>query len=331
MIRSYEELIRTADAYADSRTLITGVELGVFTHIGPSSVTAKAVAQKSRTSPEGMEFLLNALVGMGVLAKRGNHYQNTPLSHTYLDAASPKSITNFLWLAGKHWEDWMGLTQAIRKGRGPRNLKAQEDPVFRRRFAKALHERSFYLTPRLMRHIHLGRAKSLLDLGGGAGSYAFALLRKTPGLKATIFDRPPAVKVALAEAKKVGLSRRVSVIGGDLFTHGYGGPYDVVFYSNVIHIYGPKENLQILRKIKNSLNPGGRLITVEYFLDRDRAHPPDVSSFALMMYIFTESGRCYTWEEVIHWLRPMGFSHFRRTCVTEKIGILEATLGSRPI
>ncbi|MGH7273084.1 MAG: methyltransferase, partial [Nitrospiria bacterium] len=106
---------------------------------------------------------------------------------------------------------------------------------------------------------------------------------------------------------------------------------DVVFYSNVIHIYGPKENLQILRKIKKALNPGGRLIIVEYFLGRDRAHPPDVSSFALMMYLFTESGRCYTWEEVIRWLRPMGFSHFRRTRVIEKIGILEATLSSRPI
>jgi len=326
MIRSYEDLIRTADAYADSRTLITGVDLDVFTYLGSKSLTAKTIAQKSLTSPEGMELLLNALVGMGVLAKRGDRFRNTPLSRTYLDATGPRSITNFLWLAGQHWEDWMGLTQAIKKGRGAASPQAPDDPVFRRRFAKALHERSFYITPKLIRHIHLGKAKSLLDLGGGAGSYAFALIRKTPGLHATIFDRPAAVKVARAEAKRVGLSKRVTVVGGDLFTHDYGGPYDVVFYSNVIHIYGPKENLQILKKVRRSLRPGGKLIIVEYFLEPDRAHPPDVSSFALMMYLFTESGRCYTWEELTRWLKPMGFSHFHRTRVTKKIGILEATL-----
>ncbi len=326
MIRSYEDLIRTADVYTDSRTLITGVELEVFTHIGSSWLTAKTVARKSHTFTEGMEFLLNALVGMGVLAKRGNRFRNTPLGRTYLDAASPRSITNFLWLAGNHWEDWMGLTQAIQKGRGAAAPQSPDDPVFRKRFAKALHERSFYITPRLMRHLHLGRAKSLLDLGGGAGSYAFALIRKTPGLHATVFDRPAAVKVASAEAKKAGLSKSVGVIGGDLFTHEYGGPYDAVLYSNVIHIYGPKDNLQILKKVKKALKPGGRLIIVEYFLDKDGAHPPDVSSFALMMYLFTESGRCYTWEEVVRWLKPLGFSRFHRTRVTEKIGILQAAL-----
>jgi SAM-dependent methyltransferase/uncharacterized protein YjhX (UPF0386 family) len=329
MIRSYEELIRTADAYADSRTLMTGVELDVFTHLGRKSLTAKDLARKSRASQEGMELLLNALVGMGLLGKKGARFYNKKMSQTYLDAASAHAITNFLWLSGQHWEDWMGLTKAIKKGRSQRASEPQDDPVFRRRFAQALHERSYYITPRLIRPIHLGRAKSLLDLGGGAGSYAFALLRKTPGLKATIFDRPPAVKVALAEARKTGLSKRVSVIGGDLFTHGYGGPYDIIFYSNVAHIYGPRENLQILRKVKKALRPGGRLLLVEYFLDQDRTHPPDVSSFALMMFLFTETGRCYTWDEVTQWLKQLGFSRFRRTSVTEKIGILEATLSPR--
>jgi hypothetical protein len=73
------------------------------------------------------------------------------------------------------------------------------------------------------------------------------------------------------------------------------------------------------------LRPGGRLLIVEYFLDPDRAHPADVSSFALMMYLVTQTGRCYTWDEVISWLTPLGFSRFRRTLVTEKIGILDAS------
>jgi len=321
---SYEDLLGVADAYADSRTLISGVELDVFTHLGAHALTARDVAARARASVEGVEVLLNALVGMGILEKRGERFRNTRLSRTYLDATSPGSVTNFLWLAGRQWEEWKGLTTAIRRGRRGRMRHAPDDPVFRRRFAKALHERSLFLAPKLVRPIRLYGAHTLLDLGGGAGSYAFALVKKTPGLHATIFDRPPAVKVALAEAKKAGVGGRVSVIGGDLFTSDYGGPYDVVFYSNVIHIYDPQENVKILKKVKKVLRPGGRLLIVEYFLEEDRAHPADVASFALMMYLVTQAGRCYTWNEVTEWLQPLGFSRFRRLRVTEKIGILEA-------
>lgn len=324
MIRSYEDLIQTADAYADSRTLISGVELEIFTHLGRGARSAAQVARKAGANPEGTVRLLNALAGMGLLKKQGRRFRNTPLSRTYLDAASPRAITHFLWLAGQHWEDWMDLTQALRKGRAPKPSRPPDDPAFRRRFAQALHERSRYLIPKITRPIRLKGARALLDLGGGAGSYALALLRRTPGLHATVFDRPAATRVALAEARREGLQKRVSVIGGDLFKDRYGGPYDAIFYSNVIHIYGPRENLQILRKAKKALNPGGKLIIVEYFLDRDETRPPDAALFNLMMFLFTTSGRCYTWEEVTRWLKGLGFSGFRRARITDKIGILQA-------
>lgn len=328
MISTYKDLLHTADAFTDSRTLIAGVELDLFTHLGKKSLTVKEIARKAKASAEGIEFLLHALTGMGLLAKSASRFRNSPVSRTFLDTASPQSITNFIWLAGQNWNDWIDLTDAVRKGRRPQKRRPPDNPAFRKRFAKALHERSFYLAPKTLRSIDLNGAKALLDLGGGAGSYAFALLLKYPGLHATIFDRPAAVKVALAEAKRADLAKQVDIIGGDLFNDSYGGPYDVIFYSNVIHIYSPQENRQILKKIKTALKPGGQLIIVEYFLDKDLAHPPDVSSFNLMMLLFTERGRCYTWEEVTQWLKQAGFARFRKTRVDGKIGILQATLGT---
>ena len=82
MIRSYEDLIRTADAYADSRTLTTGVELGVFTHLSGRARTAGEIARKTKTSPEGIRLLLDALAGMGLLKKSADRFRNTRLSRT---------------------------------------------------------------------------------------------------------------------------------------------------------------------------------------------------------------------------------------------------------
>ena len=324
MIRTYNDLLRTADAFTDSRTLLAGVELNLFTHLGRKGLPAREIARREKSSEEGVEFLMNALAGMGLLTKSGHRFRNTPLSRTYLDTASPQSITDFLWLAGRNWEDWIGLADIVRKGRRPQKRPPPANPAIRKSIAKALHERSYHLAPKILRPLDLRGAETLLDLGGGAGSYAFALLLKYPGLHATIFDRPAAVKVALSEAKRAGLADQVDVLGGDLFTDAYGGPYDVIFYSNVIHIYSPQENRRILKKLRSALKPGGRLIIVEYFLDKDQVNPPDVSAFNLMMLLFTERGRCYTWEEVTVWLKEAGFSRFRRTRIDGKIGILQA-------
>ncbi len=71
------------------------------------------------------------------------------------------------------------------------------------------------------------------------------------------------------------------------------------------------------------MNPGAKLIIVEYFMEQDQTRPPDAALFNLMMYLFTPSGRCYTWQEITQWLQSLGFTRLRRTRVTEKIGILQ--------
>lgn len=78
MIRTYEDLLRTADAFTDYRTLIAGVELDLVTHLGKKSATAKEIARRADASPEGVEFLLNALTGIGLLTKWGERFRNTP-------------------------------------------------------------------------------------------------------------------------------------------------------------------------------------------------------------------------------------------------------------
>ncbi len=59
------------DLWASWRTqaLVAGIELGVFTHIAEGSRTPKAIARAAQASERGIERLLNALVGIGYLAK----------------------------------------------------------------------------------------------------------------------------------------------------------------------------------------------------------------------------------------------------------------------
>jgi methylase of polypeptide subunit release factors len=94
----------------------------------------------------------------------------------------------------------------------------------------------------LLQHIQVGSAKSLLDLGAGDGSYALAILEKNPGLRITVFDRPAMIKAAMIRAFNSDVITKIKFVAGDFFTDDFGGPYDIIFLSNIIHIFENRFN-----------------------------------------------------------------------------------------
>lgn len=69
------------DIWAGRQTyaLIAAVELDVFTAIAERNKTAADVARAVNASKRGAEHLLDALVPMGYLTKKGNQYGLTPI------------------------------------------------------------------------------------------------------------------------------------------------------------------------------------------------------------------------------------------------------------
>src|SRR2546427_7025120 len=144
MANTYADLMRLANAFSESQTLLAANDLAVFTVIGSTGRTAGEVARHCKADPEGMFLLLNALVGLGLLTLRKRRYYNTLLARRHLDRRSPEAISNLLWLLGHHWKDWTDIPHALRHGR-PGWDPITETPEFRRRFSLAMHERSFML------------------------------------------------------------------------------------------------------------------------------------------------------------------------------------------
>jgi SAM-dependent methyltransferase len=320
--------MQLANAYGESQTLLCANELGVFTAIGKGRRTAKEIARRCSADPEGMRLLLDALVSLGLISLARTGYRNTPLSRRYLDGNSPWAITNLLWLLGHHWQDWSKLPQALRKGRpGWATITAR--PQFRKRFSWAMHERSHALAGATVKAMRLpAGARRFLDLGGGPGSYALALARRYPKLTGVIVDQTTVV--AKEVVRQTGMAGRVKVKEGNIFKDDLGADYDAILCSNVVHVFNDTENQLLLRRASKALRPGGRLFIVEFFLDDSRTHPANSAVFSVLMWLYTATGRCYSWREVEAWLRKIGFGKFRRCSVMPGIGVLEATkLGFR--
>nr|MBI3613973.1 methyltransferase domain-containing protein [Nitrospirota bacterium] len=323
MLNTYAELMALANGYAESKTLLVANELGLFTAIGARWRTVEDLAVRCKADREGLRWLLNALVGMGLLLLRRRRYGNTALGRRYLDGDSPTAITNLLWLLNHHWADWTDMAATIRSGRRGWGALTSKS-AFRRRFALAMHERSHILAPPTVAAMRIPRgATRFLDVAGGPGSYAVALAKRYPGLTGTIVDQHVATAKALI--RRYDLQRRLILRRGDVFSADFGRGYDAALAANIVHDFNEWENRALLGRIHAALRPGGKLCIVEFFLDETLTAPTAAALFSLTMYKFTASGRAYGWVEVEGWLRALGFGRFRRRRITTGIGLLEAT------
>src|SRR6266581_3380760 len=271
MANTYAELMRLANAFSESQTLLAANDLDVFTVIGPVGRTTDEVARRCKADPEGMFLLLNALVGLGLLTLRKGRYYNTLLARRHLDRRSPEAISNLLWLLGHHWKDWTDIPHALRHSR-PGWDPITETPEFRRRFSLAMHERSFMLAQPTVATFRLPpKARRLLDLGGGPGSYAIALAKSYPRLEGVVMDQTVVITKRLILEQ--GLGARLKAQAGNIFRDELGTGYDAVLVSNVVHGFNEKENKSLLKRVRQALRPGGKVFIVEFFLDDSMARP----------------------------------------------------------
>ena len=177
--------------------------------------------------------------------------------------------------------------------------------------------------------------KTLLDLGGGPGTYAMAFLSKNPALQATVCDRPAALEVAKEIATTHRMGARLSYLPLDLLSDDIPGRFDVIWYSNVLHIYSPEQNRTVFRRAKAALADGGRLIIQDAFLhDREGLFPEEATLFAVTMLLFTETGNTYSIADTTAWLKDAGFSSVRAVKMAKgkedwEGGILEARAPAR--
>jgi SAM-dependent methyltransferase len=313
---------------------LTALELDLFTVMGRRSWTVPSLAKRLRVSRRGLEILCRNLACARLLRKQGLLYRNGRFAGTALNAKHKAFRGAYLDLLRGQWDDWSCLTDSVRSGK-PVEHEAPDDPKYRRQFSWAMHQRSLDVAPQVAAQVNLKGVKTLLDLGGGPGTYALAFLAKNPDLAATVCDRAPALEVAKEIAASLKHGRRLSYLPLDFMSRKIPGRYEVIWYSNVLHIYSPLENQRLFRKLASVLAPGGRLIIQDAFLlDREGLYPQEASLFAVTMLLFTEGGNTYTARETERWLRQAGFAEVKRITLRRGTedwegGLLEASIAKR--
>jgi SAM-dependent methyltransferase len=148
----------------------------------------------------------------------------------------------------------------------------------------------------------------VLDLGSGLGTYAAAVLQCAPDAQAVLVDRPNAASAVGAFLDDQGLSGRARFLGGDFMELAFGGPFDLVLISNVVHNLGSERSLALLDRLHPALAPNARIAIKDIAVDDDRLAPASAGRFAVFMALCTDAGGVFPASEVAGWLETTGYA-----------------------
>ncbi|MGC8764680.1 MAG: methyltransferase [Brevinematia bacterium] len=187
---------------------------------------------------------------------------------------------------------------------------AMEEEKFAESFTAAMNSRGAYLANGLLKALNLKSRKSLLDIGGASGIYSALLLSKYPGLKATVFEKPPVDKVATYSIKKLGLTGRMDVIAGDMFKDELPTGYDVHLISHVLHDWDINDVKVVIENSYRNLSHGGMIVIHDAHINRKKDGPLSVAEYSVLLMVLSE-GKCYSVKEIEQILADTGFKKIR--------------------
>ncbi len=296
-----------AGGYRASQILLTANRLGLFQRLADRVLSAEEIASSLETDPRATRILCDALVSLGLLEKTANRYEDSSVAREYLLSGAPQSKVAQLHHSARLYEKWRNLYDVVKSGQpvGEETI----DPRLvgdERKFAEAMADTARAVAGRTAAQVNLSGARKMLDLGGGPGLYAIAFARRYPELQAVIMDSEETLAVARANVEEACLGSRISLRAGDAFRDHLGQGYDLVLLSNVIHIYSPDENRQLVSKCARALNQSGKLCIKDFVLESDRVGPRWATLFAVNMLVNTVGGDCYTLEEITEWIESAG-------------------------
>jgi hypothetical protein len=309
--------------FCASKTLLSAVELDLFTELAKGPATAGAVSGRLGLHARGARDFLDALVSLRVLERDAEgRYYNAPEAATFLDRSRPSYMGGMLEMAGARlYPFWGSLTEALRTGLPQNEARGSvaggdffgalyADPRRLEGFLSAMSGLSLGAARAIARQFPWGDYETFVDVGGAQGGLPVQVALAHAHLRGANFDLPQVRPVYEKYVAAHGLSRRLDFLPGDFFKDPLPRA-DVLVMGHILHDWDLEQKRVLLAKAYEALPEGGALIVYEALIDDERRENTAGLLMSLNMLIETPGGFDYTGADCRGWMREAGFRETR--------------------
>jgi hypothetical protein len=321
-----EHILQVGLGFWASKTLLSAVELELFTELSRGPATGEELRDRLGLHPRSAADFFDALVALGFLQRDGDRYRNTPATDLFLDKSKPSYLGGMLEMCNARlFGFWNHLTDGLRTGL-PQNEITQggeglfgalyADPARLKGFLKAMTGLSRGANIAIARQFPWSQYRSYIDVGTAQGDLAVQVAIANPHLTGAGFDLPVVRPIFEEYAAENGVADRLRFVPGDFFKDALPST-DVVMMGHILHDWDLAEKKMLIAKAYEALPAGGAFIAYEAIIDDERKQNVFGLLMSLNMLIETPGGFDYTGADCMGWMRDAGF---RETRVEHLVG-----------
>jgi hypothetical protein len=314
-----ENILKLGLGFWGSKTLLSAIELGVFTKLAGRALDAEALRAELGLHARAARDFFDALVALGMLERRDGRYTNTRATETFLDRSKPSYLGGMLEMANARlYGFWGSLTEGLRTGKPQNEVKSggnffaeiYADPAQLASFLGAMTGLSRGASLTIARAFPWADYRTVCDVGAAQGDLLAQIAIANPHLTGTGFDLPAVRPAFESYVASLGIGSRVSFAGGDFFRDPLPRA-DVITMGHVLHDWDLAQKKLLVRKAFEALPAGGSLVVFEAMIDDDRSQNAFGLLMSLNMLIETPGGFDYTTADCASWMKEAGFSETR--------------------
>ena len=320
-----ERILRLGLGFWGSKTLLSAVELGLFTELAKSPLDANVLTKRLALHQRSARDFFDALVALGMLRRTGTRYANTPETSLFLDRGKPSYVGGILEMCNvRLYHFWGSLTEALRTGTPQNEAKTGEDffgtlyadPKRLEGFLKAMTGISQGTARAMAGKFPWRTYRSFADVGCAQGGVAAEIALAHKHLTGEGMDLPVVRPIFEDYARAKGVDKRLRFHAGDFFKDPLPKT-DVLIMGHILHDWNLDEKRMLLHKAYDALPSGGALIVHEAIIDDARKKNALGLLMSLNMLIETPGGFDFTGADCKGWMKEAGF---KRTKVEKLIG-----------
>jgi hypothetical protein len=317
---SPESILQVGIGFCASKTLLSAVELELFTHLAGHPQDLETLRARLGLHPRSARDFLDALVALGFLHRTDGVYRNTGVTDAFLDKHKPSYIGGILEMANvRQYGLWGHLTEALRTGEPQNETKHGGGTLFEQlcadpdrleHFAAGMTGISRAVNLELAERFPWADVATFADIGTAQGDTAVQIALAHPHLTGYGFDLPALAPVFEDHARRNQVDERLTFVPGDFFTDALPS-VDVLVMGHILHDWNLEEKRSLLAKAYDALPDGGSLIVYEAMIDDDRSSNALGLLMSLTMLLGTPGGFDFTPAECMGWMRDAGFRDAR--------------------
>jgi O-methyltransferase domain/Dimerisation domain len=263
-------MLQLVTGFLVSQAIRAAAELKIADQLADGPKSAAELAALTGGMAEPIDRVLRALSSVGIFEEQDHKYRLTPLAE-HLRTDSAESVwPAAMFMGSEVYRVAHELPVSVRTGTGNFDrvlgmrvfeyLSANKDrgAIFDRMMA------SFHgpETAAIVDAYDFSAMPRVVDIGGGNGDVLQAVLRANRDVHGVLFDLPGVVDRARAAMPDDTVADRLSFEAGDFFAEVSSGG-DAYILRHIIHDWGDDESVDILRRCRDAMHPGAKILVIE--------------------------------------------------------------------